>query len=110
MTIERVESDGTKVTIDTDAERVYAIVDGGPRLTVETRQGSTKNPSPGTTATFETFTFPDADRFPDAKSIRFECVAADQSHDNWDQSYDWDNSQKLNRSWTQPLWVTHITT
>ncbi|MEU0786083.1 hypothetical protein ABZ341_31450 [Streptomyces sp. NPDC006173] len=106
VTIEKIETNGTGVTIETDAERVYAVVDGGPRLTVKTRGGSAKNPAPGTTATFDTFPFPDSQRFPDAKSIRFECVAEDQNHDNWDQSYDWDNTQKLNRSWTQPLWVT----
>ncbi|MFJ8570379.1 hypothetical protein [Streptomyces sp. NPDC093514] len=109
VTIEKIETNGTGVTIKTDAERVYAIVDGGPRLTVETSGGSAKNPTPGSTETFETFTFPDPVRFPEAKSIRFECVAAHQSDDNWDMSYEWDNSQKLNRSWTQPLWVTPIT-
>ncbi|WP_330260915.1 hypothetical protein [Streptomyces sp. NBC_00539] len=110
VTIEKIETNGKGVTIETDAERVYAIVDGGPRLTVETRGKSPTNPAPGKTAIFETFTFPDAVRFPDAKSIRFECVAADKKHDNWDQSYEWDNSQKLNRSWTQPLWVPKVTT
>ncbi|MEU9198379.1 hypothetical protein [Streptomyces hundungensis] len=108
VTINKIDTTTTGVRIETDAERVYAIVDGGSRLTVETRGGAAANPSPGTFETFETFPFPDAERFPDAKSIRFECVAADQSHDNWDQSYDWDNTQKLNRSWTQPLWTTQV--
>lgn len=104
VTIEdvKVNAQNGTVTIETDAERVYAIVDGSPRLTVNTTQGLTQNLNPGTPETFETFTFPDPQRFPNAEYIRFECVGDD---DTWDQSYDWDNTQKLNRSWTQPIWV-----
>lgn len=93
-----VHPSGSGVTITTNADRVYAIVDGSPRLTVP------EDPAGGTFTT--PFPFPDPDQhrdhFPDAKYIRFECVAAD---DKWDQSYDWDNTQKVNRSWTQPIWV-----
>jgi hypothetical protein len=86
----------TGVTIETDATHVYAIVDGGPRLTLKGSGGIFTTP----------FTFPDRQRFgKNSKYIRFECVAG-PSADNWDESYDWDNTQKINRSWTQPIWVT----
>ena len=92
VAITKIETNGTGVTIETDAARVHAIVNGSPRLTVD--------PVPGSTGTFTTFCFPDVTHFPHGTYIRFECVGAD---DRWDESYSWNNTQKLNRSWTQPL-------
>ncbi|WP_329397996.1 hypothetical protein OHA45_27630 [Streptomyces lydicus] len=94
----KIGPNGTGVTIKTNATHVYAIVDGSPRLKV---------PNGTAAGTFTTaFPFPDpdghGDHFPDAKYIRFECVGPG---DDWDTSYDWDNTQQLNRSWTQPIWV-----
>ncbi|MEV0688249.1 hypothetical protein AB0I35_30765 [Nocardia sp. NPDC050378] len=111
-----VEADGKRVRIDTDAEIVYAIVGGSPRLTIEPDQKTPTNSTPGQSRSFTTtFPLPDPDpkhNFLDPTYIRFECVGRGPGwksigeEDNWDQSYDWDNTQKLNRSWTQPLWIT----